>query len=260
MAYPRRRAPAMPTAPTIEKLSYNWWTDRGSAPVMAIVAHNTVGTDSRAYLSRGGDVADGSDRKVSIHSLISKDGTLYRYVPDERGANHAGFGKMPAGMPALNPNRVTIGFELENASDGKKRVDPYTDVQLLTMGWEINRIRAKYGHLPILRHGDIDPTRRKDPVGLSVEQMEVWARKAKEYFALPPVPPTDPWEAWGPIGKPTGAATGFAVPRAWLVNKRLGACVIPETYSLSGKYSVTEFQAGVIVYFKARGETKVELF
>jgi N-acetyl-anhydromuramyl-L-alanine amidase AmpD len=106
----------MATAPTIVQLRYNWSIDRASAPVVAIIAHNTVGTDSRAYLSRGGDKPDGSDRMVSIHSLIRKDGILYRYVPDERGANHAGYGKMPAGFPRLNPNRTTIGFELENAS------------------------------------------------------------------------------------------------------------------------------------------------
>lgn len=70
----------------------------------------------------------------------------------------------------------------------------------------------------------------------------------------------DEFARWGPIGKPTGAATGFAVPRAWLVNKKLGACVIPETYSPSEKYSVTEFQAGIITYLKARNTTIVEMF
>jgi N-acetyl-anhydromuramyl-L-alanine amidase AmpD len=167
----------MPTAPKTIQLPYTYWTDRASAPIVAIVAHNTVGTDSRKYLSQGGP------RKVSIHSLIQKDGTLYRYVPDERGANHAGYGKMPPQFPRLNPNRCTIGFELENASDGKGRIDPYTEAQLLTMGWEINRIRAKFGSLPILRHADIDPARRSDTVGLTVEQMEAWAIKAKAHFA-----------------------------------------------------------------------------
>lgn len=167
-------------APKIVQLPYTYSTDRASAPVVAIIAHNTVGTDSRKYLSQGGP------RKVSIHCLIQKDGTLYRMVPDEKGANHAGFGKMPQGFPQLNPNRCTIGFELENASDGGKKVDPYTDAQLLTMGWEVNRIRAKYGNLPIFRHADIDPDRRADTVGLTVPEIEDWAKKAAAYFVFNP--------------------------------------------------------------------------
>ncbi len=166
------------SAPISIQLPYAYWTERASAPINAIVAHNTVGVDSRKYLSTGGP------RKVSIHSLIQKDGILYRYVPDERGANHAGFGKMPAGYPPLNPNRCTIGFELENASNGKGRVDPYTEAQLLTMGWEINRIRAKFGPLAIFRHAELDPTRRSDTVGLTIEEMEQWAVKAKAYYAI----------------------------------------------------------------------------
>jgi len=168
----------MPIAPTIIQLPYTYWTERASAPVNAIVAHNTVGTDSRKYLSQGGP------RKVSIHSLIQKDGILYRYVPDERGANHAGYGTMPAGYPPINPNRCTIGFELENASNGAGRVDPYTEPQLLTMGWEINRIRAKFGALAIFRHADLDPKRRSDTVGLTIPEMEQWADKAAAHYAL----------------------------------------------------------------------------
>lgn len=74
-----------------------------------------------------------------------------------------------------------------------------------------------------------------------------------------PAPP-DPFAQWGNIGKPMGAVTGFAVPRAWLVNKKLGKCVQPETYSVSGRYSVTEFEQGIITYFTVRKTTRVELF
>jgi hypothetical protein len=75
----------------------------------------------------------------------------------------------------------------------------------------------------------------------------------------PPTAP-DPFARWGPIGKPSGAAVRFAVPRAWLVNQILGACVAPETYSASGKYSITEFAQGYIVYLKTRNTTIVEMF
>lgn len=76
----------------------------------------------------------------------------------------------------------------------------------------------------------------------------------------PAQPPVDTFARWGDIGKPTGAATEYAVPRAWLVNQVLGACVVPETYSASGRYSVTEFEGGIITYLKKRNVALVERF
>ena len=167
----------MAEPPRVEQLPYNWSTPRGTHAIEAIIAHGTVGTDSRAYLS------DGGPRRVSIHALIQKPGNpIYRYVPDNIGANHAGFGTMPHGFSQVNPNLITLGFELENLQDGK---DPYTDSQLLAMGWWVNDARAKHGPLPILRHADIDPTRRSDTVGLTVAQIEAWAVRARAYFADP---------------------------------------------------------------------------
>jgi hypothetical protein len=164
--------------PKIEQLPYNWSSSRSGHAIVAIIAHGTAGTDSRAYLSRGGDLPDGSDRKVSIHALIQKPGDpIYRYVPDDIGANHAGYGTMPPPWTGINPNKCTLGFELENLQNGS---DPYPDTQLLAMGWLINQWRAKWGALPILRHADIDPARRSDTVGLSIAQIEQWAVKAAQ--------------------------------------------------------------------------------
>jgi N-acetylmuramoyl-L-alanine amidase-like protein len=78
--------------------------------------------------------------------------------------------------------------------------------------------------------------------------------------AWPPAQASDPFARWGDVGKPSGIAAGFAVPRAWLVNQVLGKCVAPETYSTSGRYSVTEFEHGLITYFKARNVALVEKF
>lgn len=74
-----------------------------------------------------------------------------------------------------------------------------------------------------------------------------------------PVAP-DIFDAWGPIGRPEGAARNFAVPRAWLVNKRLGRCTRPETYAPSGSHSVTEFENGIVIYLRGRDVALVELF
>ena len=172
------------STPPITTLPYNWSTSRAGHGIVAIIAHNTVGTDSRGYLSRGGELPDGSDRKVSIHVLIRRDSHIYRYVPDEIGANHAGFGTMPKPWSTTNPNLITLGFELENRSNGMGVVEPYTDVQLQAMGWQIRAWRARWGNLPILRHADIDPDRRKDTAGLSVAEIERYAAAAPVNPAL----------------------------------------------------------------------------
>jgi hypothetical protein len=83
-------------------------------------------------------------------------------------------------------NQATLGFELENLQDGR---DPYTDPQLLAMGWQIATWRARYGNLPLLRHADLDPTRRRDPYQLSVETMERWSARAQAQMAPLPQPP-----------------------------------------------------------------------
>ncbi len=163
-----------------------WHSPRDGAPVLAIIAHGTGGTDSRRYLARGGDLIDGSDRKVSIHVLIQKDGTIYRMVADERTANHAGGvlvdGRYSSVLTVAGQtyrgaqvNRHTLGFELENRQNG---VDPYTDAQLWAMGWQIARWRQRYGVLPLFRHAQLDRGRRSDPQGLTVDAMELWARRA----------------------------------------------------------------------------------
>jgi hypothetical protein len=175
----------MPSPLNAVQMPYNWWADRKGHTIEAIIAHNTVGIDSRSYLSRGGERSDGSDRKVSIHILIQKDGAVYRYVPDERGANHAGFGTMPSGFTQVNPNLTTLGFELENARPNTPN-DPYTDAQLLAMGAVILAWRQRWGNLPILRHATLDPDRRSDTVGLSVPEIEQWVKKAAGGPSAPP--------------------------------------------------------------------------
>lgn len=152
---------------------------RGGQKVLAIVAHGTAGIDSLAYLTK-------NERQVSIHYLIPKAGNvIYRMVDESRGANHAGFSSLTIGgqtysVNGINVNLVTIGFELENLQDG---VDPYPETQLLAMGWLINDIRNRRGRLPIFRHAEIDPARRRDPVNLLVADIEGWAARA----AAPPL-------------------------------------------------------------------------
>lgn len=245
-------------APTIN-LDYspaNWQSPRDGAVPLAIVMHGTGGTDSRRYLQRGGALPDGSDRKVSIHILIDKAGTIYRMVDDECVANHAGGVLLANGMLSsrltiggmtyrgAQVNRRTLGIELENLQTG---ADPYPDAQLLAMGWQINAWRGRYGALPVTRHATIDPGRRSDPVGLTVATIELWATRAaaaaqpRRYRVkagaganvragrststkvLMVLGPGDPWAGYVTPGERVVVA-GFGASNEWICDA-LGRCV-----------------------------------
>ena len=163
----------------------NWQSSRGGYGILVIVVHGTVGTDSRRYLQRGGELRDGSDRKVSIHVLLDKAGRRWRMVDDARVANHAGYATLTIGGRTYSPqgrsvNVVSLGVELENLQNGR---DPYPDEQLLGLGHLINDWRGHYGPLPVVRHADIDPTRRSDPLNLSVSDIEGWCHAAADQRA-----------------------------------------------------------------------------
>jgi N-acetyl-anhydromuramyl-L-alanine amidase AmpD len=187
--------------PPIEQLPATHWTERAGSPIVAIVAHATGGTDSRSTLQFG----DG--RGVSIHKLIARNGTINDMLPDVRGANHAGAQTARLTISgrvyrAGQINQATLGFELENRQNG---AEPYTDSQLLALGWQIDQWRAVHGPLPIVRHQEIDPTRRSDPQKLSVQAIEQWVYKARaaafqsRVFRVKGVPVFQRQELTGPI-------------------------------------------------------------
>ena len=145
--------------------------------IVAIVVHDT--NTPKPNGSSLETLTTGDGRGVSIHALVNRDGSYYRLVPDTRGANHAG---SPTAVLRLGSqtwqagaiNRVTLGVELERTRGGPF----YPDAQLLTFGRLVNVWRAHWGALPLVLHRTIDPTRRADPVGLDVPQIEEWARQA----------------------------------------------------------------------------------
>jgi hypothetical protein len=161
------------------------WSDRKGQAIVAIVVHGTGGGLKSSLQT----LQTGDGRGVSINALIAQDGTIYRMLQDDKGANHAGaatssftlHGKTYTGGAV---NRATLGVELVNLQDGR---DPYTPLQLQSLGWLINFWRAKHGPLPILRHGDLDPTRRRDPYQLTTNTIEIWVAKAAGAATTPPV-------------------------------------------------------------------------
>ncbi|MEN9938327.1 MAG: hypothetical protein RLZZ387_4906 [Chloroflexota bacterium] len=103
--------------------------------------------------------------RVSAHYLIDKDGTIYRCVPEELVAWHAGvsFWHGRAGV-----NARSIGIELVNRNDG---VDPYPAEQWRSALWLGAALVRRYGIAPenVVAHYDVSPGRKNDPRGFDMQ-------------------------------------------------------------------------------------------
>lgn len=186
--------PVLP--PKIIKLAANWSTSRENQPILCIVAHDTErgndNSNSIKYLQRGGELPDGSDRKVSIHALFEPNGDMYEMVHDSLAANHAGYGTLTINGKTYskdaryNVNQISLGFELEYTKAPYNK--PYPEPQLLSMGWWVRQKRNLYGSIPILRHATVDATRRTDTRNISVAELEHWVTKADMVTYTVPTP------------------------------------------------------------------------
>lgn len=89
---------------------------RGGASIRAVVLHaNAAGGGIGPALGWLTNAAS----KVSYHILVDVDGAVYRLVPDERAAWHAGPAVVgPLGKPASNLNRWSLGVAAHHPNDG----------------------------------------------------------------------------------------------------------------------------------------------
>lgn len=145
-----------------------------------IVLHSTVGSARSALAWLTNPAA-----RVSAHYLIDKGGKIYRLVPDDLCAWHAGRAEWK-GETAVN--EASIGIELENANNGR---DPYPPEQLDAL-IELTREKVvQYRIAPemVVRHVDValPRGRKSDPAGFP------WTEYKRRLFAdLPPPPPERP--------------------------------------------------------------------
>ncbi|ABU56345.1 N-acetylmuramoyl-L-alanine amidase [Roseiflexus castenholzii] len=131
---------------------------RGGRPISMIVLHATAGTARSALAWLTNPAA-----RVSAHYLIDKAGQIYRLVPDEYAAWHAGRAAW-RGETAIN--EVSLGIELENANNGR---DPYPTAQLSALIRLTREKVAQYRIAPdmVVRHLDVAVPRgrKNDPAG-----------------------------------------------------------------------------------------------
>jgi hypothetical protein len=171
----------MPTPPQIVNHPSTHVSERGKAPIEFICLHHTAGTDSLDYLTANSE-------GVSTHVLISKAGTIFRMVPDEKGANtvgHSNVGRYTTAKgDAGSANQISLNAELENTGSGR---DPYPDAQRDACAWQIATWWRRFGILPVLPHKLIDTHQKTDPAGL--DMLDVLRRAIAWYDLLAPTAP-----------------------------------------------------------------------
>jgi len=121
-----------------------------------VVIHSTYSLGKNPF-----DVADvlAQFRRygVASHYLIDRDGEVYRLVPEDEEAFHAGKSVLPE-TGRKNLNATSIGIELINTPTIAPDKRQYTALVEL-----IKSIKERYPIHYIVGHSDIAPKRKSDP-------------------------------------------------------------------------------------------------
>ena len=158
-------------------------------PVDILLLHYTDMESAEAALARMTDAA----ARVSAHYCVDEDGTVYRLVPEERRAWHAGV-SFWAGARDINAR--SIGIELVNPghSCGYR---PFPEAQMQALEELARGILARHP-IPahrVLGHSDVAPARKIDP-----GELFDWRRLARAGIGIWPEPAgySDPGQADSP--------------------------------------------------------------
>lgn len=146
-----------------------------------IVLHYTGMQTGEEALARLRDPAS----KVSSHYVVEEDGRIFRLVPEERRAWHAGV-SFWKGMRDLNT--ASVGVEIVNPGH-EFGYRPFPDAQIAAVIELVGDIRGRWmvedDH--IVGHSDIAPDRKDDP-----GELFPWKRLAQAGHGLWAEPPAAP--------------------------------------------------------------------
>jgi N-acetylmuramoyl-L-alanine amidase len=150
--------------------------DARASAVDMLVLHYTGMKTAEEALARLCDSA----AKVSAHYTVDRDGRVYRHVPEDRRAWHAG-ASFWAGRNAVND--CSVGIELVNPGHEFGYV-PFTDDQIASLIELAQGILARHPIPParVLAHSDVAPARKADP-----GELFPWQRLAENGIGLWPV-------------------------------------------------------------------------
>jgi N-acetylmuramoyl-L-alanine amidase len=155
--------------------------DARTAPPDMIVLHYTGMPTGEEALARLRDPEAG----VSAHYLVEEDGRVFRLVPEERRAWHAGvsFWKGRSGV-----NAGSIGVEVVNPGH-QWGYRPFPEAQVQALVALVADIRARWtiDDGMIVGHSDVAPERKDDP-----GELFPWRRLAEAGHGLWVEPPAAP--------------------------------------------------------------------
>ncbi|MGI4817493.1 MAG: N-acetylmuramoyl-L-alanine amidase [Janthinobacterium lividum] len=195
-----------------------------------LVLHYTGMQTGEAALERLRD----PEAKVSSHYLVEEDGRIFRLVPEERRAWHAGRG---AWQGTDDVNSASIGIEIVNPGH-EFGYRPFPEAQMASVVALVTDIRSRWT-IPdsrIIGHSDMAPTRKDDP-----GELFPWKRLAGEGHGLWFEPAAERVKALGAPLQPGDEGLGVLVLRSGL--HRLGYPIAPGgEYDEETAKTVTAFQ------------------
>ena len=157
--------------------------DARTAPPEILVLHYTGMKTGPEALDRLRD----PEAKVSSHYMVEEDGRIFRLVPEERRAWHAGVSYWKG---QRNINGVSIGVEIVNPGH-EFGYRPFPDAQIAAVIALCADIRGRWtiddGH--IVGHSDVAPSRKDDP-----GELFPWKRLAEHGHGLWVEAPAAPGE------------------------------------------------------------------
>jgi N-acetylmuramoyl-L-alanine amidase len=155
--------------------------DPRPTPPDMIVLHYTGMPTGEAAIERLRDPA----AKVSAHYVVEEDGRIFRLVPEERRAWHAGVSFWKG---VRDINTASVGVEIVNPGH-EFGYRPFPDAQITSVIALVADIRTRWTveNDRIVGHSDVAPDRKDDP-----GELFPWKRLAEAGHGLWVEPPAAP--------------------------------------------------------------------
>ena len=155
--------------------------DPRTTPPDTIVLHYTGMQTGEAAIERLRDPA----AKVSSHYVVEEDGRIFRLVPEERRAWHAGVSFWKG---VRDINTASVGIEIVNPGH-EFGYRPFPDAQIASVIALVADIRTRWtvDNDRIVGHSDVAPERKDDP-----GELFPWKRLAEAGHGLWVEPPAAP--------------------------------------------------------------------
>jgi N-acetylmuramoyl-L-alanine amidase len=163
----------------IERFSPNHGPRPEPARIDMLVIHYTGMTTAEAALERLCD----PDARVSAHYVIEENGAIWRLVPENRRAFHAG---VSCWEGERDLNAVSLGIEIVNPGH-EWGYRSFPEAQMSSVERLCRELIGRYSIPPhrVVGHSDIAPERKSDP-----GELFDWARLARAGIGI--WPPANP--------------------------------------------------------------------